>query len=370
MFAFQRASAAVLIAIGAIARVFTASKQYYRKQITRGTGTRRKEAVTDGFRMAGWGVAALCLGVSAPLVLAQGSYPNKPVRIVVPSAAGGPPDTLARLIGPKMSESWGQPVVIENRAGAGSMIGTSVVAKAMPDGYTLLLNTGAFAVNAALQPNLPYDPLKDFAGVSRISFGTLALVVPPALGVKSVKDFVEFGKGQPGKILFGSAGAASFAHLWGEAVRLAAGIKAVHVGFKGQPEAAIEVLAGRVHYAVLNLIVVLPMIKDGKLLALAVNSPQRSALLPDVPTMAETLPKLKGPDGGMGVLAPARTPHPIRSQISKEIARILDRPDIKERLQAMGVAPVSSTPDEHDKFLRAQIETVSKLVVAAGLKAK
>ena len=319
-------------------------------------------------------VAAIAVGVAvaAPpsLAQAQQNFPTKPVRIVVPSAAGGPPDIVARLIGPKMSESWGQPVVVENRPGAGSMIGTSIVAKATPDGYTLLLNTGAFAVNAALQPNLPYDPRKDFAGVTGISSGTLALVVPPALGVKSVKDLIAFGKAQPGKIHFGSAGAASFVHLWGEAVRLAAGIKAVHVGFKGAPQAAIEVLAGRVHYAVLNLSVVLPMVKEGKLLALAVSSPQRSALLPDVPTMAETLPELQRPEGGMGLLTPAGTPHPIRSQISKEIARVLDLPDIKERLQAMGSTPVPSTPDEHDKFMRAQIETISKLVVDAGLKTK
>lgn len=319
-------------------------------------------------------VAAIAVGVAvtAPpsLVQAQQNFPTKPVRIVVPSAAGGPPDTLARLIGPKLSKSWGQPVVIENRPGAGSVIGTSVVAKAAPDGYTLLLNTGAFAVNAALQPNLPYDPRKDFAGVTGISSGTLALVVPPALGVKSVKDLIAFGKAQPGKIHFGSAGAASYVHLWGEAVRLAAGIKAVHVGFKGAPQAAIEVLAGRVHYAVLNLIVVLPMIKDGKLLALAVSSLQRSPLLPDVPTMAETLPELKRPEGGLGILAPARTPRPIREQISKEVARILDLPDVKERLQTMGATPAPRTPDEHDKFLRAQIETISKLVIEAGLRAQ
>ena len=319
-------------------------------------------------------VAAIAVGVAvaAPpsLAQAQQNFPTKPVRIVVPSAAGGPPDIVARLIGPKMSESWGQPVVVENRPGAGSMIGTSIVAKATPDGYTLLLNTGAFAVNAALQPKLPYDPLKDFAGVTHIVSGTLALVVPPALGVNSVKDLIAFGKAQPGKIFFGSSGGASVAHLWGEAVRLAAGIKAVHVGFKGAPQAAIEVLAGRVHYAVLNLSVVLPMVKEGKLLALAVSSPQRSALLPDVPTMAETLPELKRPEGGMGLLTPAGTPHPIRSQISKEIARVLDLPDIKERFQAMGFIPAPSTPDEHDKFMRAQIETISKLVVDAGLKTK
>jgi len=298
------------------------------------------------------------------------NFPSKPVRIVVPSAAGGPPDIVARLIGPKMSESWGQPVVIENRPGATTMIGTSLVAKAAPDGYTLLLNSGSFTINAALQPKLPYDPLKDFAGVTHIVSGTLALVAPPALGVNSVKDLIAFGKAQPGKIFFGSSGGASVAHLWGEAVRLAAGIKAVHVGFKGQPEALIEVLTARVHYAVLNFGVVLPMIKDGKLLALAVSTLKRSPLLPEVPTMAETLPELKRPEGGMGLLAPARTPHPIRSQISKEIARILDLPDIKERLQAMGATPVPSTPDEHDKFMRAQIETISKLVVEAGLKAK
>lgn len=246
-----------------------------------------------------------------------------------------------------------------------------VVAKAAPDGYTLLLITSSYYVNAALQRNLPYDPFKDFAGITRIGTGTQVLVATPALGVKSVKDLIAFGKSQPGKTLFGSTGAAGTAHLWGEAVRLAAGIKAVHVGFKGQPEAAVEVLAGRVHYAVLNLSVVQPFIKDGKLLALAVSSPQRFPLLPDVPTMAETLPELKTLElGGWGVLVPAKTSHLIRSQVSKEIARILDLPDIKERLHAMGVMSSHSTPDEYDKFLRVQIEMLSKLVVDAGLKAK
>lgn len=313
------------------------------------------------------GIAA----AAAPgFVQAQQKYPSKPVRIVVPNSAGSPPDILARIIGPKMSESWKQPVVVENRPGAATMIGTSVVAKAVPDGYTLLLASAGFITNAALQPNLPYDPIKDFAGVTQIGFPTGVLVVAPALGVKSVKDLVALAQARPGKILFGSGGAGSAAHLNGERLRLAAGIKVVHVGFKGQPEALVEVLAGRVHFAVLFLGVVQPLIKDGKLVALAVSTPQRSPLLPDVPALAETLSDFKRPEASPGLLAPAKTPRPILDQISKEVARILALPDVRERLQVIGYVPAPSTPEEQDKIRREQIETLSKLVRDAGLKAK
>ncbi len=314
---------------------------------------------------AGVAVAAL-----PGLAQAQQKFPTKPVRIVVPSAAGGQPDVEARLIGPKMSESWGLPVVIENRPGAASTIGASVVARAAPDGYTLLLAPVGFVTSAVLQPNLPYDPIKDFAGITQLGFPVSVLFVAPALGVKSVKDLIALAQAKPGKILFGSGGAGGQPHLNGERFRLAAGIKVLHVGFKGGPGALIEVLAGRVHYAVLALGLVQPLIKDGRLLALAVTTPQRSPLMPEVPALAEMLPEFKRPEASQAFLAPARTPRPILDQISKEIGRILALPDVKERMQAMGFVPAPSTPEEQDKIRREQIETLSKLVRDAGLRPK
>lgn len=312
---------------------------------------------------AGFAAAAL------PGLAQAQNFPSKPIRLVVAFSAGGTPDTLARMMGPKMSESWNQPVVVENRPGAGGTIAAAVVAKAAPDGYTLLATSPGFAITAALQPNLPYDPLKDVAGVAQIGYSTTALVVAPALGVKSVKELIALAHAQPGKILFGSAGAGSATHMGGERFKLAAGIKAVHVGFKGQPEFLLEVVTGRVHYGVAGLGPAMPHIKEGRLLALVVTTPQRAKALPDVPTSAEVLPGF-GRDGSQALLAPARTPRPILNQISKEVARILALPEIKERRQAVDFNVAPSTPDELDKILRADIAVFSKVVREAGLRPK
>jgi tripartite-type tricarboxylate transporter receptor subunit TctC len=300
---------------------------------------------------------------------AQQKFPSKPVRIIVAAAAGGTSDTLARMIGQKLSEGWGQAVVVDNRPGAGGTLAAGTVAKAAPDGYTLFL-TPSFAINAALQPNLPYDPLKDFAGVSHFGYGTQVLVAAPALSVKSVKDLIAIAQSQPGKIIYGSTSAGSGTHLSGIRFNVVAGIKVITVAFKGAPEAMIEVLAGRTHYSVLPLATSLPILKEGKLLALAALTPQRSPLMPDVPALAETLPEFKRPDTSLGLLAPAKTPRVILNQISKEIVRILALPEIKERLQSFGFAPAPSTPEEHDKILREQIATLTKLAKDAGLRAK
>jgi len=296
-------------------------------------------------------------------------FPSQPIRIVVPSSAGGTQDTLARLIAPKLSEGFRQPVVVENRTGAGGMIGASLVAKAAPDGYTLLLAGPGFAVGAAVHASLPYDPRRDFAGVAQIGYSTTVLNVTPALGVKSVQELIALAKAQPGKLLFGSAGAGSSTHMSAERFKLAAGINAKHVGFKGQPEFLLEIVAGRVHFGVGGLGPALLFIRDGRLLPLAVTTPQRSPLLPQVPTSAEVLPAW-GRDGSQGMLAPAGTPRAIVHRLNREVGRILDLPDVRERLLAVDFNIVTSTPEEFDRSLRADIELFSRVAKAAGLIAK
>ncbi len=296
-------------------------------------------------------------------------FPSKPIRLVVGIATGSQADTLARMVGLKMGEGWGQPVVIDNRPGGGGTIAAGMVAKAAPDGHTLLYAVG-FAISAALQVSLPYDPFKDFAGVAQLGIGTQLLCVAPTLGVKSVEDLITLAKAQPGKIIFGSSQVGTGTHLSGARFSLAAGIKTVTVAFKSGSESLIQTLAGRTHYAILTLVVALPFIQDGRLLPLAVLLLQRAAALPDVPTLAETLPDFKRPEVSGGLLAPAGTPRPILNQISKEVARILGLPDIKERLNLGGFHPQPSTPEEYDNILRAQIETLSKVVKDVGLRPK
>jgi tripartite-type tricarboxylate transporter receptor subunit TctC len=311
-----------------------------------------------------------CAAVAATgFAEAQQKFPTRPVRIVVPFSAGSATDITARLLAPKLSDAWGQAVVIENRPGAGGTLAASVVAKATPDGYTLLLTSAAFAITAVLNSNLPYDPLKDFAGVTQVGFTTGVLAVAPSLGIKSVKELIALAQERPGKVLFGSAGAGSGIHISAERFRLAAGIKTVHVGFKGQPEMLIEIIAGRIHYGVPSLGPALPFIRDGRLLALAVVNPERSPLLPEVPALVEVLPGFER-DASHAILAPARTPRPVLNQISKEVARVLELSDVKERMQAMGFVPAPTTPEEFDRILRNLIATFSKVVVAAGLRAQ
>jgi tripartite-type tricarboxylate transporter receptor subunit TctC len=314
-------------------------------------------------------LVAAFLAAAPGALQAQQKFPAKPIRIVVPFSPGGSTDSLARMIAQKMSENWGQAVVIENRTGAGGSIGTAIVAKATPDGHTLLATSSAFAISAALHPQLPYAPLKDFAGVTRIGFSTTMVVVTPTIGVRTLKDFIEYARARPGKVFFASAGAGTSTHINAERLRLAAGFKPVHVAFKGSADAVLEVLAGRVQYVVSGLLTTLPHIRDGKLVALAVVTPMRSPLLPDVPTVAETLPGYKR-DGSHVMLAPAGTPRSVLNQISNEVRRILELPDLKERLKNFDYLLAPTTPEELDKVLRADIETFSEVVRLAGLRPK
>lgn len=296
-------------------------------------------------------------------------FPGKPVRIVVGFSAGSATDIIARTISPKLADIWGQSVVIENRSGAGSTLASAMVAQATPDGHTLTVVSTAYAISAVLQPNLPYDALKDLRGVTQIGVTTSAVMVAPALGVKSVKDLLAFAQERPGKTFFGSAGAGSGIHMGTVRFNMVAGINAVHVAFKGQPEMIIELLAGRIHYGILGLGPALSIVKDGRLLALAVNTPKRSPLLPDVPAIIEILPNFER-DASIGLLAPARTPIPVMQQISKDVARVLEIPEIKERFQAMGFELAPTIPEEYDRIIRSLMQTFTQAARATGLIAK
>jgi len=312
---------------------------------------------------------AIAIGVAiaalaGPAYAQPKNFPNKPVRFVT-TGPGSQNDLLARLITAKLSESWGQPVVIENRTGAGGALAASIVAKAAPDGYTLLLQSSQFAIGAAIHKNLPYDAVRDFAGVTQLGFSTNALIVAPSLGAKSVKDFIAFAQARP-QVLYSSAGAGSGTHMNGAKFALAAGIKAVHVGFKSSPEAVVEVVTARIHYCVCPLGPTLAFIKDGRALALAVAQVQRSPLLPDVPAMPEAIPGYQR-DGSFILLAPAGTPRPILNQIGGNVARVLALPEVNERLQAMGFVPAPTTPGELDKILRSDIGTFARVGRIVGL---
>jgi len=313
---------------------------------------------------------AMGIGVTAAQSVAQAQqkYPTRPVRIVVGFSAGSATDITARMLAPRLGEKWGQPVIVENRPGAGGTLAAATVAKATPDGHTLLLISAAFAIGAVLHANLPYDPLKDFVGVAQIGASTGALTVAPSLGVKSVKELIALAQERPGKIFYGSAGAGSGIHMTAERFKMVAGIKTVHVGFKGQPEMLIEIMSGRIHYGFPGLGPALGMIRDGRLVVLAVVTQKRSPLLPDVPTLVEVLPGFER-DATHGLLAPAGTPLRILNQVSKDVAGVLDLPDVKQQMLAISFEPAPSTPEEFDQIIRSMIGTFAKVVVAAGLRA-
>lgn len=319
--------------------------------------------------LAAMGLAVVLATVSSFVANAQDRFPNKPIQIIVPFTAGSQTDILARIVGKKMSENWGQQVVVINRPGGGGIVAGSIVARAAPDGYTLLCHGSAFAVSATLYSKLPYDPLKDFASVTQVASIPHVLVVAPSLGVKSVNDLIALAKQKPGQLNFGSAGIGSATHLNGEQFRFAADISVVHVPYKGTPEALIDTIAGRVQYVISPIQPALSFIKDGRLLALAMTTARRSPVLPDVPTVAEAALSGYQYQGWVGLWAPAKAPKAVLNQLSNEVARILALPDIRERMQSEGVVPKSSTPEEFAEFTRAEIEKLGKVVKASGARA-
>jgi len=312
-------------------------------------------------------VAALFVSLVAPLLAQAQAFPAKPVRMVVPFTAGSETDYLARIVGIRLGEAWGQQVVVENRPGAGGVLATNVVAQAPGDGYTLLMGSMSHAIAPALHTKLPYNPLRDFSGVSQVAGVPNVLVVAPA-GAKTVKDLIALAKQKPGQVTFGSAGNGSGMHINGEQFRLAADLKVLHVAYKGGPESLTDLLGGRIDFVFSPIGLAVPLVKDKKLIALAVSTASRSPALPEVPTVAEAgVPGFEF-DTWYGLFVPSATPKPITRQISTEVAKALNLPEVKAQLASRGAVPRPSSPEEFDSFVRAEIEKMAGIVKAAGLK--
>lgn len=315
-------------------------------------------------------LGAMLLAAVASPVYSQPAYPSKPIRVVVPFSAGSATDILARLIGPKLVETWGQQVVVDNRPSAGGTVAGGIVATATPDGYTLLLSSSAFAGSAALYGDkMPYDSVRDFAGILQIAGTPLVIVASPALGAKTLKDLIALAKQKPRQLNFASTGVGSGTHYGGELFNLSAGISAVHVPYKGVPEAMNDTISGRTHYFVGPTLPTIPLIKGGRLIALATTSSKRVPLLPDVPTVAEAALPGFAYDGWYGILTPAKTPRAIIAQLNREIARILQTSDMRDKIGGMGGVVVTGTPEAFEKLIRDEIVTRRKVFAAAGTKA-
>jgi tripartite-type tricarboxylate transporter receptor subunit TctC len=312
-------------------------------------------------------VASSIAAALPALAQSPDGYPNRPVRIIVPFTPGSASDIEARRLAPKMAEHLGQPMVVENHPGAGGTAGANIVARAAPDGYTLMLWSSAFAVSAALYKKLPYDPAKDFAPVGLVAVAPQVLVVAPSLGVKSIEDLLKMAKANPGKLNFGSSGIGSATHFNGEQFKSSAGIDVVHVPFKGPRDALLETATGRIQYFWAPLIAALPFIKDGRLLPLAVSTKERTPALPNVPTVAETaLPGYEFQDW-FGMFAPGGTPEAVVSRLNVELARVLALPDVKKQMIDMGELPGHGGSADFSVFIHREIDKATQLVKVAGV---
>jgi tripartite-type tricarboxylate transporter receptor subunit TctC len=306
--------------------------------------------------------AALMLIASA---CAQAQYPAKPIHLIIPYPPGGPTDIIGRALGQKLGDALGQAVIVENRGGAGASIGADFVAKAAPDGYTLLIGTtGSHTINPAIYSKLPYDPVRDFAPVTLLATYCNVLVVAPDLPVKNVKQLIELAREKPGAITFGSAGNGSSNHLSGELLASMAGVRLQHVPYKGSAPALIDVMAGQTNFMFDILSTSLPQIKAGKVRAIAWSGPARSPLIPEVPTVAES--GLPGYEvvGWFGLFAPAGTPRDIVNRLNAETVKILKLPEMKEKLT--GYDPASSTPEQLAAIIKSDIATWAKVVKDSG----
>jgi len=312
-------------------------------------------------------VAALC--VSGNHAHAQGEYPSRPIRLIIPVAPGGTVDILARLVSAKMIESMRQQVVVDNRASASGINAAELTARATPDGYTLFLPYHQHTVNGALHSKLPYHPVNDFTPITQLTRAGLMLVVNPSSAPRNLREFVEWARARSGALNFGSAGLGSGGHLAGELYSQLSGVKAQHIPYKGSGPAMIDLLAGQYHYGFVGLQGALTHVRAGKLRGLAVTTPKRVAALPDLPTVAEALPGFEVV-GWFGIAAPAKLPAPILQRLHAEIVGALNQSDVRERILADGSEPVGNTPEEFRRYMLADMIKWGKVIRESGIRAE
>lgn len=312
-------------------------------------------------------LAAVLIATSASTVAQtpRGEFPARPVRIVVGYPPGGPTDLMARAIAPKLAEAWGQQVIIDNRPGASGLIGAELTARAAPDGYTLLTVPVTYAVVPSMLAKMPFDVEKDLAPVALLAAAPFILVVHPTLPVKSVKDLIVLARSRPGQINYASASPGGMPHLAGELFNNMAGVRMVHIPYKGAAPATTDLVGGHVPLMFNNMLSAMPHVKSGRLRALAVTSRKRSGALPDLPAIAETLPGYEA-SGWYGALAPAATPHELVVKINGEMNRAMRLPDVAQRLAGDGVEAVSATPGEFAAYLRLEVAKWGKIARASG----
>lgn len=311
-------------------------------------------------------VLLLLLGLATP-AFAQ-SYPTKPIKVISPWSPGGPAEALAREVTTKMSAAFGQQIVIESKPGANGEIGTATVAKAAPDGYTILLShLGPTAISPALKKSLPYDPLKDFAPISQVVSGPTLLCVRNDLPVKSVQELIDYAKANPGKLSYGSVGVGSTTHLAGEMLNGAAGIDTVHVPYKGSTPILVDLMGGRLAFAFIGISGSLAQARAGQIRAIAISTLKRSESAPEIPAVAETLPGFEL-NSWYGMMAPAGTPRPIIERLNRELVKALHAPDVVEWMKKNGLDPAPTTPEEHAAYIKSEIAKWAKIVKAAGIQ--
>ncbi len=314
------------------------------------------------------GLTATAIALAAAPHAAAQNYPTGPLRIVVPFTPGGGTDILSRILAQRMNESWGQPVVVDNRPGASGTIGTALVAKAAGDGHTLLVMPAAYASNPSLYKKLSYDQNRELTPVSLLASGPLVLVVHPSMPVKSTKELVAFARARPGEINYGSPGAGTLPHLSAELFNSMNQIKMVQIPYKGAGAAVTDVMAGRVPVYFMNILQSLSLIKAGKLRALGVTTPERTPIAPEIPAIAEA--GLKGFDmtNWYGMLAPSTTPREVTVKLNAEVARILKLPELRSRLADDGMTVVAGTPEQFTEFLASETAKFSRVIETAGIK--
>ena len=311
-------------------------------------------------------LGGIVLALAAGTAGAQG-YPSKPIRIVVPFSPGAPNDILARVIGQKLTETWNQQVIVENRAGGGTVIGTEIVAKSPPDGYNLLMVSTSHTTNPTLVKKLPFDTLRDLAPVIRVAYSSNVLLAHPSLPARTVKELIALAKNRPGQVVFGSGGNGTSTHLSGEMLCQMAKVKMIHVPYKGAGPANIDLISGQINWMFGNLIPSVPHIRGGRLRALAVTGTTRNAALPDVPTVADTLPGFEA-TSWYGVSVQGGTPKDVIAKLNQEINRILATSDMHARLAAEGAEAGGGSPEEFGAFFRSEIDKWAKVIRAAGFR--